>query len=115
MRRHGAERDRGAGFGALVRRYRLAAGLTQESLADRARLSARAISSYERGIRRAPYPDSLRQLVWALSLSGEEQTAFEAAAEGRRGPKIASRSAALAVHPTNLPKQKTSFVGLPSG
>jgi transcriptional regulator with XRE-family HTH domain len=31
-------------FGDLLRRYRLAAGLTHEALAERAALSARAIS-----------------------------------------------------------------------
>jgi hypothetical protein len=35
----------GPSFGALLRRYRLAAGLSQETLADRARLSVRAISA----------------------------------------------------------------------
>jgi transcriptional regulator with XRE-family HTH domain len=42
-----------ASFGALLKRHRVAAGLSQESLAERARLSARAISAYERGLRRA--------------------------------------------------------------
>ena len=34
-------------FGALLRRYRLAAGLSQEQLAERAGLSARAVSALE--------------------------------------------------------------------
>jgi transcriptional regulator with XRE-family HTH domain len=38
-------------FGALLRRYREEAGLTQEALAERAGLSARGISDLERGIR----------------------------------------------------------------
>lgn len=49
----GAEEPRSAAgrarFGALLKRYRLAAGLSQQALAERARLSARAISAYERG------------------------------------------------------------------
>jgi transcriptional regulator with XRE-family HTH domain len=36
-------------FGDLLRRYRLAAGLTQEELAEQAHLSPRAISDLERG------------------------------------------------------------------
>jgi len=39
-------------FGVLLRRYRLAAGLSQEALADRARMSANGIGSLERGDRR---------------------------------------------------------------
>ena len=42
-------------FGQLLKRYRTAAGLTQEALAERAGLSARGISDMERGLRRAPY------------------------------------------------------------
>ncbi len=39
-------------FGPLLRRYCAAAGLTQEELAARARLSVRAISDLERGLKR---------------------------------------------------------------
>src|SRR5437870_1088599 len=98
MRRHGRADARATSFGALLRRYRLAAGLSQESLAERAHLSARAISSYERGLRRAPYRDNLRQLVEALNLSAEERLAFESAVQRRRGPKVSVTSA---VRPTN--------------
>jgi transcriptional regulator with XRE-family HTH domain len=38
------------GFGALLRRLRYEAGLTQEELADRATLSPRSVSDLERGI-----------------------------------------------------------------
>jgi transcriptional regulator with XRE-family HTH domain len=37
------------GFGALLKRHRLAAGITQEGLAERAGISARAVSDLERG------------------------------------------------------------------
>ena len=42
-------------FGALLRRYRLAAGLSQKALAERAKLSVRAIRSLEYGEWHAPY------------------------------------------------------------
>jgi predicted ATPase/transcriptional regulator with XRE-family HTH domain len=110
--RHGGGRDRSTSFGALLKRYRLAAGLSQESLADRARLSARAISSYERGLRQAPYQDSLRQLIHALKLSADDELAFEAAVQRRRGPKVGSTSAdTSSVHRSNLRAPMTSFVG----
>ena len=66
-------------FGALLRAHRLAAGLTQEDLAERAGLSLRAIQNLERGDRR-PYADSANRLVAALSLEGDERAAFELAA-----------------------------------
>jgi transcriptional regulator with XRE-family HTH domain len=37
------------GFGVSLRHYRLAAGLTQDQLAERAGLRARGISDLERG------------------------------------------------------------------
>ncbi len=41
-------------FGALLKRYRLEAGLSQEALAARAELSTRAISDLERGVKHTP-------------------------------------------------------------
>ena len=43
-------------FGMLLRRYRVAAALTQEGLAERAGLSARGVQDLERGVRVAPAP-----------------------------------------------------------
>jgi len=47
-------------FGVLLLRYRMAAGLSQEDLAERAGLSRRGISDLERGARRAPHPATAR-------------------------------------------------------
>jgi transcriptional regulator with XRE-family HTH domain len=58
-------------FGALLRRRRLVAGLTQEELAERAGLSARGVQDLERGVRLAPRPETVRLLVDALQLSAE--------------------------------------------
>ena len=55
-----------ADFGALLRRYRLAAGLTQEALAERAGVSLDGISALERGYRRSPHRDTLALLAGAL-------------------------------------------------
>jgi transcriptional regulator with XRE-family HTH domain len=41
-------------FAALLKRHRLAAGLTQEALAERAGLSPRAVSDLERDPARTP-------------------------------------------------------------
>ena len=53
----------GAAFGPLLRRFRLAARLSQEQLAERARLSVVSVSALERGRRRAPYRE--RFASWA--------------------------------------------------
>ena len=83
-------RDRGESqpltFGTLLKRYRVAAGLTQEELSERARLSVRAISDLERGLHRAPQKDTLALLADALALSHEDRVVFEAAAR-RSGPR----------------------------
>jgi transcriptional regulator with XRE-family HTH domain len=82
----------------------LAAGLTHEALAERARLSARAISDLERGVSRAPRSDTLALLVQALSLAPKQRAALAAA--GRRiQPDDVARS------PNNLPIQLTRFIG----
>jgi predicted ATPase/DNA-binding CsgD family transcriptional regulator/DNA-binding XRE family transcriptional regulator len=74
-------------FGMLLRRYRVAAGLSQEALADRANLSVRAISALEHGERRAPYPATVRALSTALDLSGSGRAALEASVTRARGPR----------------------------
>ena len=52
-----------ADFAQLLRQARRVAGLSQEELAERAGLSARAISALERGINRAPRRDTLDMLA----------------------------------------------------
>jgi transcriptional regulator with XRE-family HTH domain len=63
-------------FGKLLRRYRVAAGLTQEELAERAGLSVRGIADLERGVRRKPYPASLRRLAAGLGLDATKHAAL---------------------------------------
>ena len=72
-------------FGALLRRLRVARGLTQELLAERSGLSVRGISDLERGVRNAPYRETILRLVEALELPGDEQTLLLSFA--RRGPR----------------------------
>jgi predicted ATPase/DNA-binding XRE family transcriptional regulator len=101
-------------FGMLLREYRLAAGLSQESLAERARMSSDGISALERGYRRTPQRETLALLAAALALSDEQCRALEAAA-GRSG--LARRGASVTAgswphaRTSNLPLALTSFVG----
>lgn len=61
------------GFAARLRALREAAALTQEELAARAGLSAKAVGALERGERRCPYPHTVRALAQAL---GTDAAAF---------------------------------------
>ena len=73
-------------FGPVLRQFRLAAGLTQEELAERCGLSVRGISDLERGVNVRPRRDTIELLVQALSLTGPDRLALEEAA---RVPKSA--------------------------
>jgi non-specific serine/threonine protein kinase len=88
-------------FHRLLKYHRLAAELTQEDLAERAQLSARAISDLERGIKTVPHRDTVESLARALGLPVEE---LERVVPRRRGPR-ASRTLA------QLPVTPTSFIG----
>ncbi len=70
-------------FGLVLKRFRLAAGLTHEALAERACLGSRTISDLERGVSRAPRADTLDLLIDALELTPEQRVTLQAAA--RRG------------------------------
>ena len=90
----------------LLKQYRVRARLSQEELSERARLSVRAISDLERGLKQRPRNATVRLLVAALGLSEPEQAVFEAAAHGDGQSLVPG-----AVHAHNLPAQLTSFVG----
>ncbi len=70
-------------FGELLRRYRIAAGLTQEELAEQAGLSARAIGALETGARRAPRKDTVALVAKALGLTSAEHVLLASAARQR--------------------------------
>lgn len=67
-------------FGALLRRYRVAAHLTQEELAERAGLSPRAVIALERGERRKPYRQTIALLAIGLQLSSRDTELLQRAA-----------------------------------
>jgi len=95
-------------FGPLLRRYREAAGLTQEELAVRAGLSARGISDLERGRRQTPRLETVRLLAEALALPLHQRALLEAAA---RPMAQTMRSGGLPrTPPHNLPIQLTPLI-----
>src|SRR5580704_10805627 len=60
--------DATASPGVWLRMQRVAAGLTQEGLAERSGVSVRTIADLERGRTRRPYPSSVRALASALGM-----------------------------------------------
>jgi len=101
-------------FGALLRQHRLAAGLTQEQLAERAGMSVFGIQKLERGTTH-PYRDTAARLTAALELAPDAAERFRATVEPlrrRRGPQ---RDATSTERPSerrhNLPIALTSFIG----
>lgn len=108
--------SRSPDFGTLLRRHRLAAGLSQDALAERAGLSLQGISALERGHRRTPQRDTLALLASALALSEGQRRAFEAAAAPTSSPRRRGETAITAGRwpisvRVNLPLSLISFVG----
>jgi transcriptional regulator with XRE-family HTH domain len=66
-------------FGLLLRRFRTAAALSQEELAERAGLSVRALGDLERGVHQAPRLTTVRLLADALPLSESQRADLLAA------------------------------------
>jgi predicted ATPase/transcriptional regulator with XRE-family HTH domain len=102
-------------FGTLLKRLRLQAELSQEQLAERARISTKAIGSYERGERRAPHRDTLALIVEALGVTGTayDELLYAANLARRRGPTAVDFASPgeFPAQPNNLPIARTTFVG----
>jgi predicted ATPase/transcriptional regulator with XRE-family HTH domain len=94
-------------FRELLREARLRAGLSQEALAEAAGLSTRAVSDLERGINRAPRPDTLEALATALRLAPSERTAWKTAWRAARDGGVR----AAPPTPGNLPAPSNALVG----
>jgi predicted ATPase/transcriptional regulator with XRE-family HTH domain len=99
-----------APFGGRLRRLREAAGLSQEELASRSGLTARAISMLERGERKRPYPHTVRSLAEALELSEGERTVLTEAIP-RRGDNALVSVEAAGTHSFPLPVPLTPLLG----
>ncbi|MBV9324038.1 MAG: XRE family transcriptional regulator [Chloroflexi bacterium] len=105
-------------LGALLRRYRVTAGLSQEALAERAGLSVRGLSDIERGLSRARL-DSLTRLAEALGLDASARLALVRASghlppesESKDGPSAPSPlGATLGDTARSLPGYLTGLIG----
>jgi transcriptional regulator with XRE-family HTH domain len=92
-------------FGTLLRQFRQAAGLSQEQLAERAGLTAKAIGALERGERQHPYPQTLQALAQALGLADAERQTLFGAVHRREGTAEPAPQPATpaALPPTPMP------------
>jgi multiple sugar transport system substrate-binding protein len=106
-------------FGQRLQRLRVAAGLTQQALAERSGISVDAISALENGRKLRPRRDTLSMLADGLRLGLAEREALAATArcEGRpRAPRwagrVPERAAVLLSHTSELEEhpQGRSFI-----
>ena len=102
--------DSSTEFGTLLRQHRVAAGLTQEALAERAGLSVDGIQKLERGTTH-PYRDTAERLLAALPLEPHQAEQLRASVEPVRRRGSAERKDASRAVRHNLPVALTSFVG----
>ncbi|MDO5682921.1 MAG: helix-turn-helix domain-containing protein [Propionibacteriaceae bacterium] len=100
--------ESGAGFAAALRRFRVAAGLTQEALAERAGVSARAVSDLERDSGRTPRAATVTLLATALGLSDADTHVLRAAARGHEAESKPNGPHTLR---TELPRFLTPLIG----
>jgi tetratricopeptide (TPR) repeat protein/transcriptional regulator with XRE-family HTH domain len=88
-----AEASPGQNFGQLVRSSRVAAGLTQEELADRSGLSVRTLGDIERNRIARPYRNSVQRIADALQLTGTIRDEFLDRGRGRTAPQLGGSGA----------------------
>jgi transcriptional regulator with XRE-family HTH domain len=105
-------------FGGLLRQLRTQARLTQEELAEAARLSPRSVSDLERGISRTARKGTAVLLAEALSLTGPVHELFVAAARGRApvaevlaGRSLSAPGAFTSAVPTGQPRDIVTVTG----
>src|SRR5512132_2888762 len=101
-------------FAERLRRFRERASLTQEELAERAAITAKAVSALERGERRRPYPHTVRALAGALGLDDADRDALAAVAKPRttaEDPPVPTPAVPL----VGRDRERTDLVGLLRG
>jgi predicted ATPase/DNA-binding XRE family transcriptional regulator len=97
-------------FGERLRRFREAAGYSQEHLAERAGMSANAVGALERGERKRPYPDTVRRLAEALALDDGARLELAALRHGHEATEPPSDEEPVSSFAA-LPGEPTPFIG----
>ncbi len=102
-------------FGELLRRFRIAASLTQEALAEQCRISPATVAAIEQGRRRAPRLSTVRLIADALELPAADRELLAKAADQAAESESATPGARSQRRRTpgviGLPVLRTSFVG----
>lgn len=97
-------------FGSVLRELRIAQTLSQEALAERAGMSAAAISSLERGSRQAPYRSTVELLAAALGADDDVKRRMLQLAIRARKPRNASSRAGESPSLGQIPTWLNAFV-----
>lgn len=109
-------------FGRRLRAHRAAASLSQEELAERANLTAKAVGALERGERRRPYPNTVRALCAALDLDEDAARQLAEAVRPRAEEPVAPRTPSSTIPTPPAPllgrdaelAHVTTLLGLPA-
>jgi transcriptional regulator with XRE-family HTH domain len=109
----GATRSGTGAFGTVLRSMRLAAGLSQAGLAERAGLSEKAVGALERGDRTTPRPATVVLLADALGASPADRERLLAAAHAEAQP-IDRRRPTEREQPTDTDAASVARPGLPA-
>jgi predicted ATPase/DNA-binding XRE family transcriptional regulator len=95
-------------FGTVLKRLRRARGWSQETLAERAAISAQAVTALETGLRKTPYPKTITLLADALGLDDAARAELHAAAAAAKAARNAAADEPAA---GALPVPLTAVVG----
>jgi tetratricopeptide (TPR) repeat protein/transcriptional regulator with XRE-family HTH domain len=98
-------------FGQLLRQLRTSAGLTQEELAERSKISARTISDLERGWYKTAQKQTARLLAAGLELTGSARSQFEKAASTGQAEPGGLTVQGLPAVARSLPPRIAGFTG----
>ena len=101
----------GASFGVLLREHRLSRSLTQDRLAERAGVSAKAVAALESGRRKSPRLSTIALLVDALGLDEEQRAVLARAATASEGAQPQPRQEPVP-RPQQPGKPDTDFPGV---
>lgn len=107
-------------LGQLLRRHRVAAGLSQEELAERCGVSARTVSDLERGQRSSARLETIRMLADGLHLTESDRADLllrarpelaPSTSRGSGGPFLAPRTTTLPLRLQSPPSPLTDLIG----